>query len=451
MKRRSPLSFFLRPFNKLGRSNPVRVLLWGYGSYVLAAWVLLCLPICWEGDRISLLDNLFIATSAVSTTGLITVNTPEAYNFLGEFVVMLAFQIGGLGYMTLGSFVLLASQDSLPRFRQQVGSAVFALPEGFDLKVLIRHTVIFTVVAESIGAVLLTFLFAAEGVSNPIWKAIFHSVSAFCTAGFSVFPNSLEDFRSNVMINLVVSVLSLLGAIGFLVVTDVWQGVVGRRRRIALTTRIILYFTAWVIALSSILLFFFDESITGLPLGERLLGAWFQAMTALTTVGFNTHPIGSLGAFSVLLIIVLMILGASPSGTGGGLKSTTISAALGGVWGQLRGQNRPAYLGRRIPEERLLTAFAAIVFYLFVFLVGSALLLLVQGQAFEDVLFEAASALGTVGLSRGITGDLTVLGKWIVIALMFMGRIGALAFGIALFYQKSKASAVQQPVEDLAV
>jgi trk system potassium uptake protein TrkH len=413
--------------------------------------VLLCLPICWEGDRISLLDNLFIATSAVSTTGLITVNTPEAYNFLGEFVVMLAFQIGGLGYMTLGSFVLLASQDSLPRFRQQVGSAVFALPEGFDLKVLIRHTVIFTVVAESIGAVLLTFLFAAEGVSNPIWKAIFHSVSAFCTAGFSVFPNSLEDFRSNVMINLVVSVLSLLGAIGFLVITDVWQGIVGRRCRIALTTRVILYFTAWVIALSSILLFFFDESITGLPLGERLLGAWFQAMTALTTVGFNTHPIGSLGAFSVLLIIVLMILGASPSGTGGGLKSTTISAALGGVWGQLRGQNRPAYLGRRIPEERLLTAFAAIVFYLFVFLVGSALLLLVQGQAFEDVLFEAASALGTVGLSRGITGDLTVLGKWIVIALMFMGRIGALAFGIALFYQKSKASAVQQPVEDLAV
>ncbi|MEM6519331.1 MAG: potassium transporter TrkG [Cyanobacteria bacterium P01_C01_bin.70] len=451
MKRRSPLSLFIRPFSKLRRSNPVRVLLWGYGSYVLAAWVLLCLPICWESDRISLLDNLFIATSAVSTTGLITVNTPEAYNFLGELIVMLAFQVGGLGYMTLGSFVLLASQDSLPRFRQQVGSTVFALPEGFNLKLLIRHTVIFTFIAESIGAILLTLLFVAEGVSNPIWKAIFHSVSAFCTAGFSVFPNSLEDFRGDLWINVVVSILSLLGSIGFLVVTDIWQGVVGRRRRIALTTRIILYFTAWAIAISSLLLFFFDESIIVLPLGERILGAWFQAMTALTTVGFNTHPISSLGAFGVLLTIVLMILGASPSGTGGGLKSTTIAAALGGVWGQLRGQYRPAYLGRRIPEERLLTAFAAIVFYLLVFLVGSALLLLVQGQAFEDVLFEAASALGTVGLSRGITGDLTMLGKWIVIALMFMGRIGALAFGIALFYQKSQASVVQEPVEDLAI
>ncbi len=450
MKKRSLLSFFIRPFSKFGYSNPVRVLLWGYGSYVLVAWILLCLPICWEAGPVSLLDNLFIATSAVSTTGLITVNTPEAYNFLGEFIVMLAFQIGGLGYMTLGSFVLLASQDTLPQFRQRVGLAVFALPEGFDLKLLIRHTVYFTIAVEAIGAVLLSFFFAAEGVPNPIWKAVFHSVSAFCTAGFSIFPNSLEDFQGNLGINVVVSILSLLGSIGFLVVTDIWQGIAGRRRRVALTTRIILYFTAWTIAISSVLLFFFDESIVVLPLGERILGAWFQAMTALTTVGFNTLPIGALGPFGVLLTIVLMVMGASPSGTGGGLKSTTITAALGGVWGQLRGQNTPAYLGRRIPEERLLTAFSAVVFYLFIFLMGSALLLMVQGQAFEDILFEAASALGTVGLSRGITGDLTVLGKWIVIALMFIGRIGALAFGVALFYQKSKVS-VREPVEDLAI
>ncbi|MBE7382666.1 MAG: potassium transporter KtrB [Leptolyngbya sp. SIO1E4] len=450
MSKPSPLRFLIRPFSKLGRSNPLRVLLWGYGSYILVAWILLCLPICWQGDSISPLDNLFIATSAVSTTGLITVNTPDAYNFLGEFVVLSAFQVGGLGYMTLGSFVLLASNDSLPHFRRQIGSAVFAMPEGFDLKLLIRHTVIFTVLAEAIGAIFLAILFAAKGVENPVWAAIFHAVSAFCTAGFSVFPNSLEDFRNDFWINLVVSILSILGAIGFLVVSDFWQGARGRRRRIALTTRVILYLTSCFLIIGFLLLLLFDQSLWSLPFGERLLAAWFQSMTALTTVGFNTHPIGSLSAFGVLLTLVLMIVGASPSGTGGGLKSTTISAALGVMWSALKGRGTTAYLGRRIPEDRLFAAFSAIVFYLFIFLLGAGGLLLFQSQPFEDVLFEAASALGTVGLSRGITGDLTAIAKLIVIFLMFVGRIGPLSFGIALFYEKSKVRA-NEPMEDLAI
>ena len=450
MKRQSFLDIFIRPFNRLGRANPLRVLLWGYGSYILIAWVLLCIPLCWQAEPIGILDNLFIATSAVSTTGLITVNTPDAYSFLGELVILLAFQVGGLGYMTLGSFVLLAASDSLPHFRRQIGSAVFAMPEGFDLKLLIRHTVIFTVIAEGVGTILLSFLFAQKGVNNPIWAAIFHSISAFCTAGFSVFPNSLEDFRADLWINVVISILSILGAVGFLVISDFWQGAIGKRRQIGLTTRVILYLTGCFLVIGFVSLLIFDQSLWPLPLGERVLAAWFQSMTALTTVGFNTHPIGALSAFGVLLTLVLMIAGASPSGTGGGLKSTTISAALGVMWTALRGRATTAYLGRRIPEERLFTAFSAIVFYLVIFLLGAGGLLLFQTQAFEDVLFEAASALGTVGLSRGITGDLTVTAKLIVIFLMFVGRIGPLSFGIALFYEKSKARA-EQPLEDLAI
>lgn len=450
MKKFSLVRFISQPFSRLGRTNPLRVLLWGYGSYILVAWVLLCLPICWQSDSISPLDNLFIATSAVSTTGLVTVNTPDAYNFLGELVVMLAFQVGGLGYMTLGSFVLLASNDSLPHFRRRVGSAVFAIPEGFDLRLLIRHTVVFTLVAEAVGATLLAFLFAAKGVENPVWAAIFHSVSAFCTAGFSIFPNSLEDFRDDIWINVVISILSLLGAIGFLVVSDIWQGITGRRQRVALTTRVILYLTIWFLAIGFILLLIFDQSLWPLPFGERILASWFQAMTALTTVGFNTHSIASLSAFSVLIMLVLMIIGASPSGTGGGLKSTTVSAALGVMWSNLRGLGTTAYLGRRIPEARLFTAFSAIIFYLVVFLLGSGGLLLLQSQPFEDILFEAASALGTVGLSRGMTGDLATVSKFIVIFLMFVGRIGPLSFGIALFYEKSKIQS-KKPLEDLAL
>ncbi len=439
-----------RLINRIGYTNPIRLLLFGYGFYVLSAWLLLCLPISWQADPISPLDNLFIATSAVSTTGLVTVNTPDAYNFFGELVVLLAFQVGGLGYMTLGSFALIASKNSLSSLRQRVGSAVFSLPQGFSLKEFIQHTVIFTVLTEIAGIIWLYVLFKGEDVENPLWAAIFHTISAFCTAGFSIFPNSLEDFRNDFWINFVISILSILGAIGFLVASDIWQGFTKRNRRTSLTTRIILSVTAVFLMVGFLLLFFLDESLQSLPLGEHFLAAWFQSMTALTTVGFNTHPISALGAASVFLMLVLMIVGASPSGTGGGLKSTSVFAALAVMWSSLRGNNVVSVFGRRIPDERLFTAFSAFVFYIIAFLMGSSFLLLFQTEAFEDIVFEAASALGTVGLSRGITGDLTSISKIVVIILMYIGRVGPLSFGIALFYQRS-APAVVEGEEDLAI
>ncbi|MGB3534845.1 MAG: potassium transporter TrkG [Microcoleaceae cyanobacterium] len=440
----------MRLINRISNNNPVRLLLFGYGFYILAAWVLLCLPISWQAGPISPLDNLFIATSAVSTTGLITVNTPDAYNFFGELVVLLAFQVGGLGYMTLGSFALIASKNSLSSLRQRVGGAVFSLPQGFNLKEFIQHTVIFTVLTEIAGVIWLYVLFQGEDVENPLWKAIFHTISAFCTAGFSVFPNSLEDFRNDFWINFVISILSILGAIGFLVASDIWQALTKRNRRTSLTTRIILAVTAVFLIAGFLLLFFLDESLQSLPLGEHLLAAWFQCMTALTTVGFNTHPIGALGAAPVFLMLVLMIVGASPSGTGGGLKSTSVFAALAVMWSTLRGKNVVSVFGRRIPDERLFTAFSAFTFYIIAFLIGSCFLLFFQTQVFEDVIFEAASALGTVGLSRGITGDLTSLSKIVVIILMYIGRVGPLSFGIALFYQQS-APGIVEGEEDLAL
>ncbi|MDY7002713.1 MAG: potassium transporter TrkG [Cyanobacteriota bacterium] len=444
------VSFLQRIINKLGRSHPVRLLLFGYGAYILIAWVLLCLPISWQSEAISTLDNLFIATSAISTTGLVTVNTPDAYNFFGELVIALAFQVGGLGYMTLGSFALIYSKNSLSNLRQRVGSAVFSLPQGFNLKEFIQHTVIFTLLVEAAGIISLYILFKNANVSNPFWAAVFHSISAFCTAGFSVFPNSLEDFRGDFGVNLVISILSILGAVGFLVASDIWQSLTKRNYQTTLTTRIILYVTAWFLIVGFLLLFFLDESMKTLPLGEHLLAAWFQSMTSLTTVGFNTHPIGVLSAVAVFLTLILMIVGASPSGTGGGLKSTSVFAALAVMWTSLQGKKFVGIFGRRIPDERLFTAFSSLVFYIIAFLLGSSLLLIFQNQPFEDVIFEAASALGTVGLSRGITSDLVPMGKIIIILLMYIGRLGPLTFGIALFYQKSTELVVKGE-EDLAI
>ncbi|MDB9524996.1 potassium transporter TrkG [Oscillatoria sp. CS-180] len=442
-------SIFKNKFVQKIISKPARFVLIGYASYVLITWLLLCLPICWQADPITPLDNLFIATSAISTTGLITVNTPDAYNFLGEFIVACAFQVGGLGYMTLGSFVVLFRDSELSSMRQRVGETVFSLPEGFNFKSFIQHTIIFTALIELAGFIGLYIAFSREGVPNAIWAAIFHSISAFCTAGFSVFPDSLMGFRDNLLVNVVVTVLSLFGAIGFIVVSDVWLGLTRRRRSLSLTTKIIIYITFAFIVGGWAFLFFTDPSIVELPLSERLLASGFQAMTAMTTVGFNTHPIEVLAPSPVLVMVILMVIGASPSGTGGGLKTTSISAALGAVWASLRGYENVVFGRRRIPTERVFAAFAALAFYLIMFLVGSVVLLLLQSQAFEDVVFEAASALGTVGLSRGITGDLVPFGKLLIIFLMFVGRIGPITFGLALFNQTKQS--IRHAKEDIAI
>lgn len=430
-------------------AKPTRVVLLGYASYVLVTWLLLCLPICWQADAISPLDNLFIATSAISTTGLITVNTPDAYNFLGELIITCAFQVGGLGYMTLGSFVILARNEQLPSTREEIGETVFALPERFNFRLFIRHTILFTVLIELAGFVCLYIAFSASQVPNALWAAVFHSISAFCTAGFSIFPNSLEDFSGNLFINVTVTLLSLFGAIGFIVISDVWRSLRHQRNHITLTTKIILTVTFGFILAGWLFLFFGDAAIAALPFGERFLVSSFQSMTAMTTVGFNSYPIGELAAAPVLVMVILMIIGASPSGTGGGLKTTSISAGIGAVWAMLRGNKDVIFWGRRIPINRLLGAFASVMFYLGLFLIGAVMLLLVQDQAFADVVFEAASAIGTVGLSRGITGDLGPLGKLIIIALMFIGRVGPITFGLALFSQSDKQVSFIE--EDLAV
>lgn len=412
--------------------HPLRLLVLGYGSYILVTWIFLCLPPAWNGSAIGSLDNLFTAASAVTTTGLVTVSTPESYSFLGELAILVGIQLGGLGYMTVGSFIMLTMKHDLSSLRANIGGVAFSLPIGFEMKSFLRHVVAFTLLIEAFGAAALYFAFSADGLASPLWPAIFHSVSAFCTAGFSVFPNSLESYRDAFWVNAIISALSILGAVGFLVISDLWMSLTGRRR-ITLTSRIILHFTALLILAGWAVLFVAEPSFQAMEPGRRLMASGFQAMTAMTTVGFNTHPMGEMSHAMILVMIILMIVGASPSGTGGGVKSTSISAAMAVTMSILRRRDQVTFFGRVVPTYRLHYAFAAIVFYIMAFTMGAILLALVETQLLEDVLFEAASAIGTVGLSRGITPVLTPLGKIIVIVLMFIGRVGPLTLGLAVF------------------
>jgi trk system potassium uptake protein TrkH len=415
----------------LSNVSPAKVLLFGYLSYVAVGWVLLSLPFS-QAMPVASLDNLFIVTSAVSTTGLVTVDPGQSYSFIGQLVILVLIQLGGIGYMTFGSFIILSTRHKMSSLRSEVSRKAFALPGDFRIARFIRLVITFTLITELIGAILLYAIFSYNNEDNAIWLAIFHSISAFCTAGFSLFSNSFESYADNVYLNLVIATLSYLGAIGFIVMVDVWHLLTGKSRYLHFASKVILEITFWFSLVGTILFFVMEPSIQALPNWERLLASFFQVMTAGTTVGFNTIPIGALSASIIMFLYMLMIFGASPSGTGGGLKSTTLAALIGLMRSVLKGRDKIRYQKREISADRLQLATAAFTFYMGVLFLAMILLLSTEEAALEIILFEAISALGTVGLSMGLTGDLTNLGKLIIIVLMFMGRVGILTFGIAV-------------------
>lgn len=435
----------------LHKRRPVSLLLMGYSIYVLTGFILLCLPVSQAQTGTPWLDHLFTATSAVSTTGLVSISPSSSYSFFGELVIIGLIQLGGLGYMTLGSFIMLAFRHRLDHLHSDMTRTAFVLPEGVDLARFIRSVITFTLVIESIGAAILTYSFAQAGVSNPVWNGVFHSISAFCTAGFSLFDNSMEDFSANLSINLTLGTLSFLGAIGFIVMSDWWMRLLNKGE-ISLTSKIILRVTLVLAVLGTLCIALTDPALQTLDRGERLMVAFFQTMTAMTTVGFNSYPIGEMGAASILLIIAAMIMGASPSGTGGGVKSTTIAIFFAAIKATFTGRSpRIALFGHDIPHERVHMAMATFGFYLGALTLGTFLLLLAESQDFLWLIFEAASAIGTVGLSLGATGDLGAIGQWIIIAMMFVGRLGPITVGIALFPRPADIAEFKKGKQDLAV
>ncbi len=436
-----------RSFLKSMPSSKLALL--GYASYVLLGWALLCHPLAQKSGASSL-DNLFTAVSAVSTTGLTTTSLERDYSFFGQLIVLALIQLGGIGYMTLSSFIVLATRKELPPTRDGVCRTVFALPSSFDTAHFVKCAVAFTFVVESIGALALYFIFLDAGKPDTAWSAIFHSVSAFCTAGFSLYDDSMSAFAGDFWALATISALSYLGAVGFIVWVDIWNMLTRRVGTVTLTSKIILWATFWLSCAGTLLIFFGDPSIQAKPPHERLLAAFFQAMSAMSTVGFNSIDIGALSNATLLVLIVLMIIGASPAGTGGGLKCTTFTALLGMMNCARKGEQEVRFWKRIVPQERLITAAAAFGFYLAALVVGTYLLELTEKNSFVQNLFEATSALGTVGLSMGITPQLSVLGKVVIILLMFCGRMGPLTFGMALLGGADEEDGKDAAPEDIA-
>lgn len=417
--------------------QPLQLLIVGYLFVVIIGSILLSLPICQIND-ISFLDNLFTSTSAVSTTGLVTNSLSDDYTLLGQIIIILMIQIGGIGFMSVASFVVIGQGRKLTSTNVELVKNDFSLPESFNIENFIKNVVIFSAVIEILGTLALFPSFRHLGIWNGIWHSLFHSISAFCTAGFSLFNNSLENYRDNFTLNFVIAILSYMGAIGFIVFTDIGDFLRGKKTRITYTTEIILKFTLLLSILGTLFVFITEPSIKDLPTETRLLAAFFQSMSAMTTVGFNTISIGNLAQSVIFLTVLLMIVGASPSGTGGGIKSTTITAVYAEMISVLKGKMIVTFQKRIIPSHRLVTASANFSFYILFLCCGVYLLLLTESFPIYQIIFEATSALGTVGLSTGITSSLSALGKLIIIMLMFAGRVGPLSVGTALFSSKDK-------------
>lgn len=432
--------------------TPQQNLFFGFMVYTLIGWGLLCLPIV-RKTEVSFLDNLFMATSAISTTGLASVSTFDSYNGLGQAVILLLVQIGGIGYMTFTSFILMSNNNNLSTWRKNILNAEFAMPIGFDLREFIRSVIVFTVIIEVIGAICLFIAFKLAGVetSFAIWSSIFHSISAFCTAGFGLYNNSFESFADNTTINVILSVLSIIGSLGFIVILDVWQRLQGKRNRLTYTTKVIVGVFLSIVTFGTIILFFFEPSISNMALYYRLWAAFFQAMSAITTVGFNTIPMNVLSVPVLLALCFVMYIGSPPSGTGGGLKSTTFAAILAVLWSKLRGSAQVAFFGSRIPEARVSLAVSSFIFYTSFIFLAIFLLSFSEKTPLENIMFEVISAISTVGLSAGITGTLTAGGKIIIISIMFIGRLGVLTFGLALLARAETKNTTINNEDDLAV
>jgi len=416
---------------------PQRQLFYGYLSYIIFGAILLCMPFA-QKQYVGIIDNLFTSASAVSTTGLATISIADNYTLFGQIIILILVQLGGIGYMTVSSFLVLKLTNHFSQNENIILSTEFSLPNGMTIHSLVKSIITFTLIFEILGAISLFFTFYSYGDSEPIWKAIFHSVSAFCTAGFGLYNDNFEQFKFNININTTLSVLSYAGGIGFIVLLDLARKIKYKKYKITFTSKIILVFTLVLTIFGTVQLYFFEPTIQQYDDYSKLTVSFFQTMSAMTTVGFNSIPISVLHPSSLMLLIILMYIGASPSGTGGGLKSTTFVAVFAYMKSRLSSNNDVSIFGSKIPKYRYRPALTSFILYTSILFLGTYLLTFSEKFNLLQLLFEASSALGTVGLSAGITSSLTDFGKIVITSLMFVGRVGVVTFGNALLLKHNK-------------
>jgi len=457
-----------------GKLDPVtaarRSIITGFIILILTGTILLMLPISQaEGKPTSLIDALFTATSAVCVTGLVVKDTGTYFSFFGQMVILLLIQIGGLGYVTTMTLIYLARGEPVG-LRQKISVAVqLNKPDFGGVTNLLTFSLKVSLFFEIIGATILAIRFIPQfGLTKGLWSSIFHAVSAFNNAGFDVMGHfkSLTDYIMDPLVNIAILTLIVAGGLGFIVWQELLEysksfiaGIRGKGRKIKISdlsihTRIVLSTTMTLIVLSMLMLLLFEwfnpHTIGNLPLSGKLWASLFQAITP-RTAGFSTLNMSVMTLPSILLITFLMFIGGSPGGTAGGIKTTTLVVILHYIQSIMENRKDVILRNRRIAEGTIRLALAIFILQLMVVSTSILFLSIVLPNAdFEDIFFEAFSALGTVGLSRGLTGELGTAGKIIIIITMFMGKVGTISI-LAGYIFKPKRELYTLPEDDIAV
>ncbi|MGQ9778516.1 MAG: TrkH family potassium uptake protein [Bacillota bacterium] len=421
--------------------RPPQILVFGFAAVILTGAVLLTLPIASNsGKSLRFLDALFTATSAVCVTGLVVVDTATQYSRFGQLVILCLLQVGGLGFMTMSTLIafLLGKRISLrERLVMQEALNQFS-PAG--LVRLTRNILLTTLIVEGTGAAILSCRFAFDyPLGRSIYMGIFHAVSAFCNAGFDVMGDlagpfsSFTSYVSDPVVSLTVCGLIVTGGIGFPVIQELYR--YRQTRRLSLHAKLVLKITTALIIIGAAAIFLFEYSnpatMGRLGWGGKILGAIFQSITP-RTAGFNTLDIGAMRLGTLFLLIMLMFIGASPSSTGGGIKTTTFGVLLATVIATIRGYDEVEIGKRSLPKDLIFKALTIAVLALALVITVTLILTFTEKATFIQILFEVTSAFGTVGLSTGITPQLTDLARVLIILTMFIGRLGPLTVAVAL-------------------
>ena len=435
------------------RLSSFQIIILGFAGVILLGALLLMLPISATARCVTPFhEALFTATSAVCVTGLVVQDTGSYWSVFGQAVILTLIQIGGLGVVTVAASFALLSGRRISLMQRSIMQDAISAPKVGGIVRLTRFILRGTFLIELIGALAMLPVFCRDYGWRGIWMAVFHSVSAFCNAGFDILGTnnnlypSLTGYVQNPVINITIMLLIITGGIGFLTWDDICENKL-HFHRYRMQSKVIVIVTLVLIVLPA--LFFFFADFGALPLGERIQAALFQSVTP-RTAGFNTVDLSAMSGASLGVMILLMLIGGSPGSTAGGMKNTTLAVLLANAAATFRRRDSAQFFGRRLDCGAVKTAATILTMYLVLFFGGGVFISIYENLPLSSCLYEAASAVGTVGLTLGITPQLHIPSQMVLIALMYLGRVGGLTLIYAALSGK-KTSNAKLPLEEITV
>lgn len=444
--------------NKLSKKrfhlNTAELLVLGFAGVILLGAILLSLPFASNsGESVGFINALFTASSAVAVTGLVVVDTSAHWTIYGQVIILILIQIGGLGIILMGTlFALIIGRKISFRQRMVMQEAMNKITVNGVVR-LAKYILITTFTVEGIGAVILATRFVPlYGWIEGLWFSVFHSISAFCNAGFDLFGNSLVNFVEDPIVTLTISLLIIIGGLGFVVIFELLE----RKgwKKMSLHSKIALSMTGFLLVLGFIIVMALEfnnpNTMGGLSTSGKFLSGFFHSVTP-RTAGFNTLPMDQLTMGTVVMTMAFMFIGAGSAGTAGGVKVTTIGVIIALVISTLRGRKDAESWGRKLPRD-LINKALTILTIAFLWVIVATFILSVSEQAsFMDIFFEVISAFGTVGLSLGMTSSLSTVGKIVLTITMFVGRIGPLTLFMALAQRRQVTTEIEYPDEEIMI